>query len=139
MKVGEMEDSIRVKLNVKPDSKVCLFHARKDLLPQFMKGDLNLMIDWAEHDCDTILYWLQTKDDVKDIMTHLERQIKKTGRIWLVIPKKEIARERGFSLTWDEMQQKILANTNLVDNKTASIGDGEYGTQFVIRKEAREE
>ena len=55
MKVGEMEDSIRVKLSVKPDSKVCLFHARKELLPQFMKGDLRLMLDWAENDCDSII------------------------------------------------------------------------------------
>jgi hypothetical protein len=79
-----MEDSIRVKLAVKPDSKVCLFHARKDLLPQFMKGDLHLMLDWAENDCDSIIYWLRPRDDLRDIMSHLERQIKPTGRIWLV-------------------------------------------------------
>lgn len=29
MKVGEMEEGIRVKLSVKPESKVCLFHAAK--------------------------------------------------------------------------------------------------------------
>lgn len=133
-----MEDNLRLKLGIKPGNKVCLFHARKDLIPLFMKGDLNLMIDWAEDECDAILYWLQPRDGVKDIITHLERQIKKSGRIWLVLPKKERAVAKGIKQSWEEIQRIVLASTNLVDNKTLSLGDGEYGTQFVMRKEARE-
>ena len=44
-----------------------------------MKGDLHLMLDWAENDCDSIIYWLRSQDDVRDIMSHLERQIKPAG------------------------------------------------------------
>jgi hypothetical protein len=133
-----MGDNLRLKLGIKSGNKVCLFHARKDLMPLFMEGDLNLMIDWAEDECDAILYWLQPRDDVQDIMTHLERQIKKSGRIWLLLPKKELAAERDIKQSWEEIQRTVLASTSLVDNKTLSLGDGEYGMQFVVRKEAWE-
>lgn len=127
-----MEDSIRVKLSVKPDSKVCLFHARKDLLPQFMKGDLKLMLDWAENDCDSIIYWLRPQDDLRDIMSHLERQIKPSGRIWLVVQNKA----SKFGL--ERIQEEVSEYTNLLKGKVANIGDGETALQFVIRKDAKD-
>jgi hypothetical protein len=132
MKVGEMEESIRVKLAVKPDSKVCLFHARKDLLPQFMKGDLRLMLDWAENDCDSILYWLRPQDDLRDIMAHLERQIKPSGRIWLVLENK------AAKLEIERIQEEVSCYTNLHKGKVVSIGEGESALQFVLRKDAKE-
>ena len=127
-----MEDSIRVKLNVKPESKVCLFHARKDLLPQFMKGDLKLMLDWAENDCDTIIYWLRPQDDLKDSMAHLERQIKPSGRIWLVLENK------AAKLGLERIQEEVSGYTNLHKGKVVSIGDGESALQFVLRKDAKD-
>ena len=54
----------------------------------------------------------------------------------MVIPKKAVARQRGLSLTWEEMQAAALT-TDLVDNKNANMTDEEYGTRFVIRKERR--
>jgi len=132
MEVGEMEESIRVKLAVKPDSKICLFHARKDLLPQFMKGDLRLMLDWAENDCDSILYWLRPQDDLRDIMAHLERQIKPSGRIWLVLENK------AAKLGIERIQEEVSCYTNLHKGKVVSIGEGESALQFVLRKDAKE-
>jgi alkanesulfonate monooxygenase SsuD/methylene tetrahydromethanopterin reductase-like flavin-dependent oxidoreductase (luciferase family) len=137
--VTEEPDDLRLKLGIKPGHKVCLFHARKYLLPVFIKGDLKLMLDWAEEGCDAVLYWLQPQDDVEDFMPRLAQQIKKNGRIWLIMPKKDIAVKQGFKQSWQEIQQIVLDVTNLVDTKTLSIGDGEYGTQFVFRKTAREE
>ena len=52
------------------------------------------------------------------------------------MPKKAVARQRGLTLTWEEMQAAALT-TDLVDNKNASMTDEEYGTRFVIRKERR--
>ena len=127
-----MEDSIRVKLNVKPDSKVCLFHARKDLLPQFMKSDLHLMLDWAEDGCDSIIYWLRPQDDLRDIMSHLERQIKPSGRIWLVVQNK------ASNLSLERIQEEVSGYTNLLKGKVVNIGEGESALQFVIRKDAKE-
>jgi hypothetical protein len=127
-----MEDSIRVKLAVKTDSKVCLFHARKDLLPQFMKGDLKLMLDWAENDCDSIIYWLRPQDDLRDIMSHLERQIKPSGRIWLVVQNK------ASKLGLERIQEEVADYTNLHKGKVVSIGEGESAILFSIRKEPKE-
>lgn len=127
-----MEESVRVKLSVKPDSKVCLFHARKDLLPQFMKGDLKLMLDWAENDCDSIIYWLRPQDDLRDIMSHLERQIKPTGRIWLVVENK------ASKLGIERIQEEVTGYTNLQKGKVVAIGEGESALQFVLRKDAKE-
>jgi hypothetical protein len=129
-----MEETVRIKLQVKPDSKVCLFHARKDLLPQFMKGDLKLMLDWAENECDSIIYWLQKKDDLKDIMAHLEKQIKPSGRIWLVLPKSD----RLPEISIGSIQGDVTGYTNLLKGKVVDIGDGEKALQFVIRKDAKE-
>ncbi len=123
------EDSVRVRLSIKPDSKVCLFHARKDLLPQFMKGDLHLMIDWAENDCDSILYWFRPQDELRDIMINLERQIKPRGRIWLII-KADAAMEN--------IREEIIGYTNLRKGKIVDIGEGESALQFLIRKDSGE-
>jgi hypothetical protein len=53
-----------------------------------------------------------------------------------VIPKKPFARARGVELSWEALQAAGL-QTDLVDNKIASISDQEYATRFVIRKERR--
>jgi hypothetical protein len=132
VKEVDMEDSIRVKLSVKPNTKVCLFHARKDLLQQFMKGDLKLMMDWAEDDCDSIIYWLKSGDDLKDIMAHLERQIKPNGRIWVVIENK------ASKLGIEHVQEEVTGYTNLQKGKVVAIGEGESAIGFVLRKEAKE-
>ena len=134
-----MDDELRSKLGIKPGHKVCLFYARRFLMPLFLTGDLKLTIDWAENDSDAILYWLQPKDDAVDIMTHLAEMIKPNGRIWLIMPKKDLALKQGFRQSWEEIQRGVLDTTSLVDNKTLSIDEGEYGTQFVFRKAAREE
>ncbi len=126
---SETEDSVRVRLSIKPNSKVCLFHARKDLLPQFMKGDLRLMVDWAENDCDSILYWLRPQDDLRDIMIHLERQIKTRGRIWLIVKANEDA---------NSLSDEISEYTNLKKGKIVDIGEGESALQFTIRKDTGE-
>jgi len=134
-----LDDELRLKLGIKPGHKVCLFFARKYLLPLFLKGDLKLCMDWAENDTDVVLYWLKPQDDAVDIMSHLAEMIKRNGRIWLILPVKELAKKQGFKQTWEEIRAAVLDATNLVDNKTLSIGEGEYGTQFVFRKTARED
>ena len=134
-----MDDELRLKLGIKPGHKVCLFFARKYLLPVFLKGDLKLCMDWAENDTDVVLYWLRPQDDAADIMSHLTEMIKRSGRIWLILPKKELAKKQGFKQSWEEIKRAVLEATSLVDNKTLAIGEGEYGTQFVFRRTAREE
>jgi len=126
------DDSIRIKLMVRPNTKVSLFHARKDVLPQFMTGDLNLMLDWAEDECDNIIYWKRDQDDLRDIAAHLEQQIRLTGRIWLVL-------SGASKADIERIQQEIIEYTNLWAGKVVTIGDDEKALQFVRRKSAMED
>ncbi len=70
-------------------------------------------------------------------MQEFQSKIKPDGRIWVIIPKKEVAEEKKLAIDWNDIQRTVLENTHLVDNKVASINEEEYGTQFVIRKEYR--
>jgi hypothetical protein len=134
-----LDKELRMQLGIKPGNKVCLFNAPNYLLPAFTQGDLQLMMDWAESGSDAVVYWLQPEDNVADIVSRLEGQIKRNGRIWLVMPVKEIARRLGFERDWEEIRSSVLDATSLVDNKKLSISGGEFATQFVFRKTAREE
>ena len=67
----------------------------------------------------------------------LQHRIVPTGAIWAVIPKKKYARKWGIDFTWEELQAAGL-QTDLVDNKVASIDEETYGTRFVIRAEYRD-
>ncbi len=139
VKAGDMEEeSIRVKLSVRPSSKVCLFHTPKDLLPSFMKGDLKLMLDWAENECDSVIYWVRQGDDLKDITLHLEKQIKPSGRIWIVVQEEKAARKGSAGETISQIQAEITEYTNLLKGKVVAIGGGASALQFVLRKEAKE-
>ena len=134
-----MDKELRQQLGIKPGNRVCLFNVRNYLLPAFTQGDLQLMMDWAESGCDAVVYWLQPKDDAADIMSRLEGQIKRSGRIWLIMPVSDIAKRLGFELDWEDIRNSVLDATSMVDNKRLSISGGEFATQFVFRKTAREE
>lgn len=94
-----------------------------------MKGDLRLMIDWAENDCDSILYWPRPQDDLRDIMIQLERQIKPSGRIWLITKA---------DADIENIREEIAGYTNLKKGKIVDIGEGESALQFLIRKDSGE-
>ena len=129
-------DELRFKLGVKPGHKVCLFHAPEYILPLFLAGDLKLTLDWVESNSDVILYWLQPQDDVADIVVNLERMIKSSGRIWLIVPKQEASQKRKPRGNREDIGRIVLEVTSLVDNKTIIFGKGECGTQFVSRRGA---
>ena len=85
---------------------------------------------------DLIFLWLRSADGVVERFTALQWRIVSDGAIWVMLLKKPVARQRGVTLTWDQMQAAAL-QTDLVDNKIASFSDEEYGTRFVIRRERR--
>ena len=53
-----------------------------------------------------------------------------------VIPKKPIALAKGIDVYRDDLVEEVL-KTDLVDNKTLSITEEEYGIRFVIRRDQR--
>lgn len=85
---------------------------------------------------EIILYWPRNLAGIAEHFARLQHHIHPDGAIWVVMPKKKYALERGIDFTWEQMQAAGL-QTDLVDNKIASISEEEYGTRFVIRKERR--
>lgn len=86
--------------------------------------------------CDLIVFAPLALDGLAARLASLQRCIKPSGAIWLVIPKKRFAASRGIHFTWDQMQAAALT-TDLVDNKIVSLTAEDYATRFVIRKERR--
>ena len=131
-----MEPNPRAVLSIKTGQKVGLFHAPKSWLPSFMHGDINLMLDWAEDGCDAVIYLLQTDDDAIDIMSRLEPQIKKSGRIWLgetVTPG-----DKSVSDSFAGVITSVEAATNLTHKKTVMIGAHRRAAQFSPIKQKKE-
>ena len=85
---------------------------------------------------DLILFWLRSTDALVERFAALQGRIVPDGAVWAMLLKKPVARKRGVTLTWEEMQAAAL-QTDLVDNKIATFSDEEYGTRFVIRRERR--
>ncbi len=135
-----MSKDLISKLGIKTGGKVCLIHPNEETLAQIRQGrNITVIIDRVEKDCDVILYRVDSLEDIKQKMQEFQNSIEPDGRIWVVIPRKEVAREKGLEVDWNRMQKEVLKTTHLVDNKVASINDEEYGTQFMIRRESRGE
>lgn len=85
---------------------------------------------------DLICIWPLHADGLTERLAALQWRIVPDGAIWVVMLKKPVARKRGITFTWDEMQAAAL-QTDLVDNKIATLSEAEFGTRFVIRRERR--
>jgi hypothetical protein len=126
------------KLGIKPGMVVSLLDA-----PPEAEAVVRESAGWAvfsaslgEGRYDAILFWPRQLDGLAERFAELQRHIVPDGSIWAVIPKQKFAAQRGVHFTWEQMQAAGL-QTDLVDNKVASITQQDYGTRFVIRKERR--
>jgi hypothetical protein len=127
------------KLGIKPGHLVCLLEAPEEAqsaLAQAVPPGASISDSLSGRGYDLILFWPRDLVGLAGRFSQLQHAIRPDGAIWAVIPKKQYARRRGVSFTWEEMQAAGLA-TDLVDNKVASITPEDYGTRFVIRKERR--
>ena len=66
----------------------------------------------------------------------LQSRITPDGAIWVIVPRKPAAEKRGVDFRWEDVQAAAL-ETDLVDNKIASLTHEEYATRFVLRRSAR--
>jgi hypothetical protein len=132
--------SLSAKLGISAGSRVGTVRpnpATLDLIRRECPG-AEVVAGRVTADSDIILYWTRASEDASAQMAWLEKHIKPNGRIWVILPKKAVRHQRGWTVEWEDIQQAILKDTHLVDNKVASIDDEEYGTQYVVRKEWRE-
>ena len=85
---------------------------------------------------DMVILWLKGEEGLDALFQRLRRLIPPDGAVWAVIPKKS-ARPKGSPAS--DFQQTLAAAlpTGLVDNKTLTFDDAEYGIRFVVRRELR--
>jgi hypothetical protein len=126
------------KLGIKPGMAVSLLEA-----PPEAERAIQESAPWVVYSTrlgegryDIILFWPNELEGLAERFAELQRRIAPDGSIWAVIPKQKFAARRGVHFTWEQMQAAGL-QTDLVDNKVASITEQDYGTRFVIRKERR--
>src|SRR5262249_5996571 len=85
---------------------------------------------------DHLLFWPAAPAGLAARLGLLPSPVLPARGSWAGIPQKPFARARGIAFSWEDMQAAGL-QTDLVDNKIASLSDQEYATRFVIRKERR--
>ncbi len=129
---------LSTKLGIKPGHLICLLDAPVESAALLRQSCHDAIIEeMAEGQrYDLIFFWPTQRDKLTETFATLQRQIVPSGAIWAIIPNKKHARARGLTFTWEDLQAAAL-QTDLVDNKIASLSEQEYGTRFVIRKERR--
>ena len=134
----QVKPDLAKKLGIKPGMLVCLLD-----VPPEAEGAVRASAPGAvfstglgEGRYDAILFWPRQIDGLVERFAELQGRIVLDGAIWAIIPKQKYAGQRGVHLTWEQVQAAGL-QTDLVDNKVASINEQDYGTRFVIRKERR--
>ena len=128
------------KLGIKAGDRVCLLEAPAEAeaaIRQDCPDSVRFTDRLGEERCQVILFWPDELAGLSERFADLQSRIVPDGAIWAVMPKKKYTRQRGIGYTWEELQAAGL-QTDLVDNKIASITEEDYGTRFVIRKEHRE-
>jgi len=127
------------KLGIKPGQAVCLLNATPEAastLRQECPGEVQFHEALGRRRYDAIMFWPTHLAGLSERFAELQRRIVPDGAIWAVIPKKRFAQARGLGFSWADMQKAAL-QTDLVDNKIASLSENEYATRFVIRKNRR--
>lgn len=138
--MGEKQiTSLAKKLGIQPKDRVGLIGAPariKDRLRQECPPGVIFEEGASDPKYRRILFWPKKLNTLVRQFSDMQNLILPDGAIWVIIPKKKFAREWNIDFSWEQMQAAGL-QTDLVDNKVASIDDESYGTQFVIRKEKR--
>lgn len=127
------------KLGIQSGQVVCLLNAPAEaaaLIRQECPEAVSFTDTLEQGPYDVILFWPTRLAGLSGRFAQLQRHIVPDGAIWAVIPKKPFARARGIDFSWSELQAAAL-QTDLVDNKVATLSVEEYATRFVIRKDRR--
>jgi hypothetical protein len=129
---------LATKLGIKPGYKVALLSAPAELAAALVDAAPGTEFYDTPSDApyELLLFWPTQLAGLVETFAQLQQQIVPDGAIWTIIPKQRAARARGITLSWEALQAAGL-QTDLVDNKIASVSDEEYATRFVIRKERR--
>ncbi len=128
------------KLGIRSGHLVSLLNAPPFIAPVLraaLPPDVSLHVGLPQDgQPDVVLFWPDAGTDLARVFQDLRWKIKPDGAVWAVIPKKPVADSRGPRIYFDELLAQVLP-TGLVDNKTLTFSQEEYGVRFVVRKELR--
>ncbi|MEW6364421.1 MAG: DUF3052 family protein [Acidobacteriota bacterium] len=131
-----MEWSIYRKLGVKPNNLVYFFNGHenffrkaKSMMPTGVAIRRKLAPDET---ADLIFVWPEEGGEWTDLFKVLKMLLKANGAVWAVIPRKEVALEKGVNVLFGDVQHAAL-KAGLVDNKVARVSEKEYAIRFVRR------
>lgn len=127
------------KLGIKPGQTVAVIDSDTELFRKLSleaPQDVMLQKRILGSKVDMIIVRLWEPTNYRHLFQRLQNAITDDGSIWAVIPKKPTALEKGIGVFRDEMVEEVL-KTGLVDNKTLSITEEEYGIRFIIRRDQR--
>ena len=85
---------------------------------------------------DMVILWLKDKDGLEALFPRLRHLIPPDGAVWAVISKKSARPKGSPAPDFNEVLAAALP-TGLVDNKTLTFDEVEYGIRFVLRRELR--
>ena len=127
------------KLGIKPGYTVAVIDSDNELFRKLSLEalqDVTLQKRILGSKVEMIIFRLWEPTDYRHLFQRLRNAITDDGSIWAVIPKKTTALAKGIDVFRDELVKEVL-KTGLVDNKTLSITEEEYGIRFVIRGDQR--
>jgi len=85
---------------------------------------------------DMVILWLKDREGLEALFQRLRHLVPPDGAVWAVIPKKSARPRDSAAPDFQEVLAAALP-TGLVDNKTLTFDDAEYGIRFVLRRELR--
>jgi hypothetical protein len=133
------------KLGITKTSKVALVSPLFDQLAKIdFQGHLALSatpqgLEKLDSKLDILIVWVESRENLSELLKDLKSYINSGGAIWTVI-KKKAALPKGVIQQASENDIITCAkNAGLVDNKIATISDTEYAFKLVIPLKARGE
>ena len=127
------------KLGLKPGQTVAVIDDDSQLFRKLSleaPQDVTLQTRILGSKVNMIIVRLRERTNYRHLFQRLQNAITNDGSIWAVIPKKPTALEKGIGVFRDELVEEVL-KTDLVDNKTLSFSNEEYGIRFLIRRDLR--
>jgi hypothetical protein len=131
--------SLAQKLGIQSGFRILLIDSPPEAAQQIQEAcppGVEILEGQSEMRCELIIFWPTRLEGLEAALRQFQSQIIPDGAVWVVIPKKQFARQRGIDFNWEQLQSAAL-QTDLVDNKVAAINSKDYGTRFVIRKDLR--
>jgi len=121
------------KLGAKPGDALLI--PEEDLRP-FAAGARVLRRPPKKEKVRGIVVRVRRREDLARDIGWYRRVMEEDGFLWIVIPKKVAREALGRDVTFEDVLDAAL-RTDLVDNKTLTFSETEYGIRLVVRARLR--